>query len=85
VPDFIVLQTTSPDGIQKVWTELGRPTTDDAATAFQSVKAPLVTAEYLVLDLTESFTASIQTTITTRDKKSEKADAKAEAATAKLG
>lgn len=68
MPDFIVLQTTTPPGVQKVWTELARPSAKDAASAFAAAPTGMATGDYLVLPLAEQFTASVKTTVTTSAK-----------------
>lgn len=63
MPEFIVLHTDTPDGVQKQWTELGRFAAEDAGAAFQAAGAP-GTGSYLVLSLAAQFTATVQTTVT---------------------
>jgi hypothetical protein len=77
VPDFIVLQTASPAGTQRVWTELFRGPADEPGEAFVAGAPSMAPGDYLVLSLEEQFTATVQITVTKRDAAESKAAEKA--------
>lgn len=65
---FLVLHTTSPDGVQKVWTEIGMASEASARDAWRTVLGATSPSSgtYKVLpigDPSDSLTITVQTTI----------------------
>lgn len=65
MPTFLVLHSDTPDGVQPVWTELGRPTADDAEAAFATVTAgAIVGGRYDVLSTDGEYSVSVSINVT---------------------
>lgn len=65
MPTFLVLHSDTSDGVQPVWTELGRPTADDGEAAFAQVTAgQIVAGRYDILSTDGEYAVSVSINVT---------------------